>query len=82
MDEDESKSVFIPIGVAHGYHSRSEKTIFSYRYDSPFCSSCDAGISPRVISHILDLPIEKMILSPKDLVLDSSPLEAFHSRAH
>jgi dTDP-4-dehydrorhamnose 3,5-epimerase len=82
MGEDEPKSIFIPIGVAHGYHSQSEKTIFSYRYDSPFCSSCDSGISPRVISHILDLPIEKMILSPRDLDLDGSPFEAFHSRAH
>jgi len=82
MDEDEPKSVFIPIGIAHGYHSLSEKTIFSYRYDSPFCSSCDAGISPRVLSHLLDLSIDQMVLSPKDLDLGTSPLEAFHSRVH
>lgn len=82
MSEAAPKSVFIPIGIAHGYHSQSDKTIFSYRYDSPFCSSCDAGISPRVLGHLLDLPIEKMVLSPRDLDLDNSPSEAFHSRVH
>lgn len=82
MNEDEPKSVFIPIGIAHGYHSKSDETIFSYRYDSPFCSSCDAGISPRVLSHLLDLTIDKMVLSPRDLDLGNSPLEAFHSRVH
>lgn len=82
MDENEPKSVFIPVGIAHGYHSQRDKTIFSYRYDSPFCTSCDAGISPKVISHLLDLSIDRMVLSSRDLDLSSSPLEAFHSRYH
>lgn len=79
---DCSKSVYIPSGVAHGYISRSEHTIFSYRYETLFCPKCDSGINPEIIQSYMGDDLQNLILSPRDKNLTIKVDEANHSRGH
>ncbi len=79
---DSSKSVYIPTGVAHGYISRSENTIFSYRYETFFCPKCDSGINPKIIQNFINGDLQNLILSQRDMNLTTNVDEANHIRGH
>jgi dTDP-4-dehydrorhamnose 3,5-epimerase len=79
---EQPKSVFIPSGIAHGYRSNSEGTVFSYRYDSLFCSECDSGINPKLIEQFIGVPLSDLITSGRDKELSSSFEVANHNRNH
>ena len=76
------KSVYIPAGVAHGYISNSENTIFSYRYESAFCPQCDSGINPKIIERYTNFKFIDLILSDRDRIMTENVDEANHSRSH
>ena len=76
------KSVYIPVGVAHGYISNSENTIFSYRYESAFCPQCDSGINPKIIERYTNFKFIDLILSDRDRIMTENVDEANHSRSH
>jgi dTDP-4-dehydrorhamnose 3,5-epimerase len=82
MSDKSPKSVYIPKGVAHGYVSHADNTIFSYRYEVAFCQVCDSGISPRLIEPYLGIPLSDLILSDRDASMTKEIEEALHSRSH
>ena len=69
LDDAEPASVFIPVGVAHGYLSLVEKTIISYRMDGPFCGNCDGGFSGELVTDFLPILLSETIQSHRDLEL-------------
>jgi dTDP-4-dehydrorhamnose 3,5-epimerase len=69
-------SIYIPIGVAHGYIAWEDKTIISYKMDGFFCANCDGGISGEIINDYLPIDFSDTIRSEKDLNLQS--FENFH----
>ena len=69
LDETEPTSIFIPIGVAHGYLSLEEKTVISYRIDGPFCGKCDGGFSGDLVAKFLPIQFSETIQSPRDASL-------------
>jgi dTDP-4-dehydrorhamnose 3,5-epimerase-like enzyme len=69
LDETEPTSIFIPIGVAHGYLSLEEKTVISYRMDGPFCGKCDGGFSGDLVAKFLPIQFSETIQSPRDASL-------------
>ena len=69
LDEAEPTSIFIPIGVAHGYLSLEEKTVISYRMDGPFCGKCDGGFSGELVAEFLPIQFSETIQSPRDASL-------------
>jgi dTDP-4-dehydrorhamnose 3,5-epimerase len=82
MNDKTPQSVYIPKGVAHGYVSHSENTIFSYRYEVAFCRECDSGISPGLIEAHIGTPLDNLILSDRDVSMTKEVEEAVHSRSH
>jgi dTDP-4-dehydrorhamnose 3,5-epimerase-like enzyme len=66
LDATRPSSIFIPMGVAHGYLSTTEKTIISYRMDGPFCANCDGGFSGKLVASSLPIPFAKTIQSARD----------------
>ena len=82
MDDMAPQSVYIPKGVAHGYVSHSENTIFSYRYEVAFCQQCDSGISPMLIEPHIGTALSDLILSDRDASMTKEIDEAIHSRSH
>lgn len=69
MKNENTLSIFIPPGVAHGYLVLKDETIFSYRQDGVFCSECDTGVNVSMLRDFIDADLSKMILSPRDLAL-------------
>jgi dTDP-4-dehydrorhamnose 3,5-epimerase len=82
IDDKTPQSVYVPKGVAHGYLSHSDNTIFSYRYEVAFCQECDSGINPKVIELYLGTELEQLILSDRDRALSDSFREAVNIRTH
>ena len=72
LEDSNPKSIYIPEGVAHGYISNSASTIISYRQERAFCSSCDSGISPKLISDYLPATLNDLVLSDRDANLGGS----------
>ena len=66
LDELNPVSIYIPVGVAHGYLALADKTIISYRMDGPFCRNCDGGFSGQFIDNLLPIPFAKSIKSDRD----------------
>lgn len=64
-------SIYIPVGVAHGYIALEDKTIISYKLDGFFCANCDGGISGEIINEYLPIDFADTIRSEKDLKLQS-----------
>ena len=69
LDATSPSSIFIPIGVAHGYLATTEKTIISYRMNGPFCVNCDGGFSGELIASFLPISFAKTIQSVRDAAL-------------
>ena len=82
MNDYAPQSVYIPKGVAHGYISHSDNTIFSYRYEVAFCQKCDSGISPKLIEPHIGIALGNLILSDRDVSMTEEVKEAIHSRSH
>lgn len=69
MDSENPVSIYIPIGVAHGYIALENETIMSYKFDGFFCANCDGGISGEVISDYLPIDFTATIRSERDMNL-------------
>ena len=69
MNSEKPVSIYIPIGVAHGYISLQDETIISYKFDGFFCANCDGGISGEVINEYLPIDFSATIRSEKDMTL-------------
>lgn len=65
------KSIFIPKGMAHGFLTLSDNTIFSYKCDSIYNPKSESGIlfNDPNLNIDWELPINELILSEKDLKL-------------
>lgn len=71
LTEETPFSLFIPKGVAHGYHVVSSQAIVGYMMDGDFCSRCDSGVSPsRILNFLQDIDILTMSLRDKNLPKD------------
>lgn len=69
MDRENPVSIYVPVGVAHGYISLENDTVISYKMDGAFCTNCDGGISGEVVQDYLPINFEETIRSEKDLNL-------------
>ena len=69
LDELTPTSIFIPIGVAHGYLALAERTILSYRMDGAFCGNCDGGFSGGMVAEHLPILLAETIRSTRDAEL-------------
>jgi dTDP-4-dehydrorhamnose 3,5-epimerase len=69
LDPSSPKSIFIPIGVAHGYLALENDTIISYRMSGAFCKNCDSGFQVTGIEDILGRPLNETIRSKRDVEL-------------
>ena len=66
MSQENPVSIYIPVGVAHGYLALKDNTIISYKMDGFFCGNCDGGISGEIVSDYLPMDFEKTIRSDRD----------------
>tara|TARA_B110000971_G_C19864622_1_gene433268 strand:- start:24 stop:560 length:537 start_codon:yes stop_codon:yes gene_type:complete len=64
LKENDSKSIFLPEGIAHGFLSLSDKTVVLYNVSSVYNSEYDKGILWS--SFGFDWPCENPILSNRD----------------
>ena len=69
MYSENPVSIYIPIGVAHGYIALDNETIMSYKFDGFFCANCDGGISGEVINDYLPIDFAATIRSERDMNL-------------
>ena len=69
LSEDNHRQLFIPRGFAHGFAVLSDTAIFQYKCDNFYAPEADGGISIKDETLDIDwqIPMEKMILSEKDL---------------
>ncbi len=69
LTEENKLMFFVPRGFAHGFSVLSETAVFQYKCDNFYHPEADAGISLMDESLGIDwrIPIEKAILSQKDL---------------
>lgn len=71
FDSKNPISIYVPVGVAHGYIALEDNTIVSYKMDGFFCANCDGGISGEIINEYLPIDFADTIRSEKDLKLQS-----------
>ncbi|MEM0517428.1 dTDP-4-dehydrorhamnose 3,5-epimerase [Aequorivita flava] len=73
LDDVEHLQLFVPRGLAHGFITLSEESIFSYKCDNFYYKSSESGIIYNDATLALDwhLPKEEFIISEKDLELPS-----------
>lgn len=45
LDGDKPSAVFVPVGLAHGFHVKSDSAMMQYKVSNVYDSKCDAGIS-------------------------------------
>lgn len=62
------RQFFLPKGMAHGFAVLSERAIFQYKCDSPYCPESEGAIAWNDPDLLIDwrIPPDKVILSPKD----------------
>ena len=66
MNQVNPVSIYIPVGVAHGYLALEDNTIISYKMDDFFCGNCDGGINGEIVSDYLPIDFRKTIRSDRD----------------
>ena len=71
LSQENPVSIYIPVGVAHGYLSLKDNTIISYKMNGFFCESCDGGISGDVVNYFLPTEFGKTIRSERDRQLQN-----------
>ena len=69
LSEENTRSVFIPKGFAHGFKSLEDNTITIYNVSSEYNSNFDAGLSYD--SFGFDWKVESPIISSRDLLFES-----------
>ena len=74
LSEENRKMLFIPKGMAHGFLSLSEETIFTYKCDNYYNKSAESGIRYNDPDLQIDwgFPDKDFIISQKDLELPFS----------
>lgn len=73
IDGEKNHQLYVPRGFAHGFITLSETAIFAYKCDNYYDKSSEAGILYNDATLAIDwgFPLEKIIVSPKDLQLPS-----------
>lgn len=71
LSAENKKSIFIPKGMAHGFLSLVDGTVFAYKCDEYYQKETERGIlySDPNLSIDWEFPHEELILSQKDLEL-------------
>jgi dTDP-4-dehydrorhamnose 3,5-epimerase len=67
LSAENNKSIYIPIGCAHGFLSLENDTMVTYLQTSTFSPNFDGGIN--IFSFGMDWPVKNPIVSEKDLEL-------------
>lgn len=75
LTPQKANMVYIPKGMAHGFCAIEDNTIMHYKQSSVYAPDYDAGILWSSVG--VDWPVEKPILSARDMSFDS--LDAFDS---
>ncbi|WP_394673810.1 dTDP-4-dehydrorhamnose 3,5-epimerase [uncultured Chryseobacterium sp.] len=73
LSAENKKQLFIPRGFLHGFSVISEKATFFYKCDNGYNKQSENGVHPLDASLDIDwrIPVEKMIISEKDLEAQS-----------
>lgn len=73
IDDSEKLQLFIPKGLAHGFVTLSEKSVFAYKCDNYYDPQAERGIIYNDATLALNwhLPEDKLIISEKDRKLVS-----------
>lgn len=68
LSGENHRQFFLPKGMAHGFAVLSERAIFQYKCDSPYCPESEGAIAWNDPDLLIDwrIPPDKVILSPKD----------------
>lgn len=68
LSGENHRQFFLPKGMAHGFAVLSERAIFQYKCDSPYCPESEGAIAWNDPDLGIDwhIPLDKVILSPKD----------------
>lgn len=71
--EQESESLYVPRGYAHGFQVQSDFAVVAYCVDSEYKATADSGISPfsPLLKNLWELPIG--VISEKDRGLPDFP---------
>lgn len=64
LDDKKPKAVFVPAGLAHGFHVLSDSALMQYKVSGVFDKDCDAGISYETFNFAKE--IINPILSDRD----------------
>lgn len=73
LSDHNKKMLFIPKGMAHGFLSLTDDTVFAYKCDNYYDKSSERGIiyNDDMLNIDWEFPLEKLILSQKDKQLPS-----------
>ncbi|MDE1192040.1 MAG: dTDP-4-dehydrorhamnose 3,5-epimerase [Arachidicoccus sp.] len=73
LSEENNKQLFIPRGFAHGFSVLSQTAVFSYKCDNYYNKPSEGGIifNDKTLNIDWGIPVDKAIVSDKDLVLPS-----------
>ena len=67
ISANNSISIYVPEGVAHGYQTLEDNTELSYLHSVPFKSELSTGFSIFDPSLSISWPLEVSVISQKDL---------------
>lgn len=69
LSEENKLQFFIPRGFAHGFLVLSDEAVFTYKVDNVYAPQAEASVlySDEEIGIEWPIPVEDMILSPKDM---------------
>ena len=67
LSSENKRQVFIPEGFAHGFCVTSETALFAYKCTKMYQPQSEYGVSPHDPDLGIQWPIEKLLLSEKDL---------------
>lgn len=82
LNADEKWQLFLPAGMAHGFLSLCDDTVFTYKVTAPYTPETEGGLPWNDPDLRIEWPlsaygIEKPLLSPKDEVY--APFKGFRS---
>jgi len=69
LTEHNHRQLWIPPGYAHGFCVRSDTAAFHYKCTAPYHPQSDAGVAWDDPLLAIDWPVDKPVLSEKDLAL-------------
>jgi dTDP-4-dehydrorhamnose 3,5-epimerase len=67
LDEDNKTMFYVPPGFAHGFVTREENTIFSYKCTNYYHKESEGAILWNSPSLKIDWGVENPLISPKDM---------------